>query len=168
MMIGGFLLAFLFGGSLELMWDLGTVVGIVGFAFLPLATAIAILKYRLYDIDLIINRTLVYGLLTAMLALLYFGGVTATQAIVQRYTGQERLPQLVIVASTLIIAALFSPLRRLIQSFIDKRFYRRKYDARKILEAFSNKLRDEIDLETLGDDLVGVVRETMQPAHVSM
>jgi hypothetical protein len=172
LMVGGFLVTLLLGTGYsemsELMWDLGWLIGIVGFAFLPVATAIAILKYRLYDIDRIINRTLVYGLLTVLLALVYFGGVTAIQSIFQTLTGQERLPQLAIVASTLIIAALFSPLRRRIQSFIDRRFYRRKYDARKTLEAFSAKLRDETDLNALSDDLVGVVRETMQPAHVSM
>jgi hypothetical protein len=135
---------------------------------IPLATGIAILRYRLYDIDRIINRTLVYGSLTLMLALVYLGGVTVTQALFQTLTGQERLPQLVVVASTLVIAALFNPLRRRIQSFKDRRFYRRKYDARKTLEAFSAKLRDETDLEALNSELVGVVRETMQPAHVSL
>jgi hypothetical protein len=120
------------------MWDLGWLVGTLGFAFLAVATAIPILRYRLYDIDRIINRTLVYGSLTAILLGLYFGGVTATQAIFSALTGQqEQLPQLVIVASTLLIAALFTPLRRRIQSFIDRHFYRRKYDARKTLEAFS-------------------------------
>jgi len=126
------------------------------------------LRYRLYDIDRIINRTLVYGILTGSLALVYLGGVTATQTIFQAFTGQEELPQLVIVASTLLIAALFNPLRRRIQSFIDRRFYRRKYDARRTLETFSATLRDETDLTALNDDLVGVVRETMQPAHVSL
>ena len=129
---------------------------------------IVILKYRLYDIDLLINRTLVYGSLTVMLALLYFGGVSAIQALFGALTGQEEQPQLAIVVSTLVIAALFNPLRRRIQSFIDRRFYRRKYDAAKTLEAFSAKLRDETDLDALSDDLVGVVRETMQPAHVSL
>jgi hypothetical protein len=103
-----------------------------------------------------------------ILAGVYFGGVTATQALLGTLTGQEQLPQLVVVASTLLIAGLFTPLRRRIQGFIDRRFYRRKYDARKTLEAFSPKLRDETDLEALSDDLVGVVRETMQPAHVSL
>jgi uncharacterized membrane protein YhdT len=147
----------------------------VGFALnnivipaIPIAIGIAILRYRLYDIDLLINRTLVYGSLTLMLALVYFGGVTATQAVFTALTGQERLPQLVVVASTLVIAALFNPLRRRIQFFIDRRFYRRKYDARKTLETFSSQLRNETDLEALGDDLVGVVMETMQPAHVSL
>jgi hypothetical protein len=128
---------------------------------------IAVLRYRLYEIDLLINRTLVYGALTAMLALVYFGGVTATQAIFRALTGQEQ-PQLAIVVSTLVIAALFNLLRRRIQGFIDRRFYRRKYDAAKTLEAFSAKLRDETDLDALSDDLVTVARETMQPAHVSL
>jgi hypothetical protein len=103
-----------------------------------------------------------------MLALFYFGGVTATQALLRTFTEREQLPQLVVVASTLVIAALFNPLRRRIQSFIDRRFYRSKYDARKTLEAFSAKLRDKTDLEALNSELVGVVRETMQPAHVSV
>jgi hypothetical protein len=98
----------------------------------------------------------------------YFGGVTATQVVFTALTGQEEQPQLTIVVSTLVIAALFTPLRRRIQSFIDSRFYRRKYDTRKTLEAFSAQLRDETDLNALSEDLVGVVRETMQPAHVSL
>ena len=135
---------------------------------LPTAIGIAVLRYRLYEVDTLINRTLVYGSLTAMLAVIYFGGVTATQAIVRALTSQEQQPQLVVVVSTLVIAALFNPLRRRIQGFIDRRFYRRKYDARKTLEAFSAKLRDETNLEALNNELVGVVRETMQPAHVSL
>jgi hypothetical protein len=134
----------------------------------PIAIGIAILRYRLYDIDLLINRTLVYGSLTAILAGVYFGSVTATQALFSILTDQQELPQLVVVTSTLLIAALFNPLRRRIQSFIDRRFYRRKYDAIKTLEAFTVKLRDVTDLDALSDDLVGVVRETMQPAHVSL
>jgi hypothetical protein len=138
------------------------------FPLIPISVGIAILKYRLYDIDFIINRTLVYGTLTALLAFVYFGGVTATEAVFRALTGQEQQPQLAIVVSTLVIAALFNPLRRRIQGFIDRGFYRSRYDARKTLEAFSTKLRDETDLNALSDDLVEVVRETMQPAHVSL
>ena len=155
-------------GSQSLLGALLENVMVLSFAGVPVAIGFAVLKYRLYEIDIIINRTLVYGSLTLMLALVYFGGVTATQALFQTFTGQEELPQLVVVASTLLIAALFTPLRRRIQSFIDRRFYRRKYDARKTLEAFSSKLRDETDLDALSEDLTSVVRETMQPAHVSL
>lgn len=133
---------------------------------IPLSIGVAVLRSRLFDIDLVINRTLVYGPLTAMLVLFYVGGVVSLQYAFRVLTGQGST--LAVVASTLVIAALFNPLRRRIQSFIDRRFYRRKYDARKTLEAFSAKLRDETDLETLNNDLVGVVRETMQPAHVSL
>ncbi len=135
---------------------------------IPIAVGFAILKYRLYDIDIIINRALVYGSLTVMLALVYFGGVTATQTLFRTLTGQEQQPQLAVVASTLAIAALFNPLRRRIQSFIDRRFYRSRYDARKTLEAFSARLRDETDLDSLNVELVTVVRETMQPEHASL
>jgi hypothetical protein len=135
---------------------------------IPLSIGVAIIHDRLWDIDVVINRTLVYGALTAMLALVYFGGVAATEAIFRVLTGQEQQPQLAVVISTLVIAGLFNPLRRGIQYLIDRRFYRRKYDARKTLEAFSAKLRDETDLHALTEDLVGVVRETMQPTHVSL
>ena len=135
---------------------------------IPISMGIAILRYRLYEIDTLINRTLVYGALTVLLGLVYFGGVAMAQVIFRILTGQEQQPQLTIVVSTLIIAALFSPLRRRIQGFIDRRFYRKKYDAAKTLEAFSAKLRHETDLDTLSGDLTSVVRETMQPAHVSL
>jgi hypothetical protein len=135
-------------------------------ASIPVATGIAILRYRLYDIDRIINRTLVYGSLTVTLVALYFGGIVVLQRIFVTLTGQQST--LAVVASTLLIAALFTPLRRRIQGFIDRSFYRRKYDARKTLEAFSTKLKNETDLESLNNDLVGVVRETMQPAHASL
>jgi hypothetical protein len=133
---------------------------------IPVAVGIAILRYRLYDIDLIINRTLVYGSLTAVLALLYVGGVVGLQAAFRTLSGQEST--LAIVASTLAIAALFNPLRRRVQAFVDRRFYRRKYDAAKTLAAFNARLREETDLDTLGRDLMGVVREAIQPEHVSL
>jgi hypothetical protein len=132
----------------------------------PIAMGIAILRYRLYEIDTLINRTLVYGSLTAMLVALYFVGIVVLQRVFVLLTSEKST--LAVVASTLLIAALFNPLRRRIQSFIDRRFYRRKYDAAKTLQGFSAQLRDETDLDALSDDLVGVVRETMQPAHVSL
>jgi hypothetical protein len=139
---------------------------LVSFTAVPITVGFAVLKYRLYDIDLLINRTLVYGSLTATLVVLYFGGIVVLQGVFVALTGEKST--LAIVASTLLIAALFTPLRRRIQSFIDRRFYRRKYDARKTLEAFSAKLRDETDLDRLGVDLVEIVSETMQPAHASL
>jgi hypothetical protein len=139
---------------------------LMSFAGIPIAIGFAVLKYRLYDIEVVINRTLVYGPLTVMLALIYFGGVVGMQAVLRAITGQEST--LAVVASTLAIAALFNPLRRRVQAFVDRRFYRSKYDARKTLEAFAAKLRDETDLDALNGDLVGVVKETMQPAHVSV
>ena len=156
------------GGSTPLWLQVLLFVMILSFAGVPVAIGFAVLRYRLYDIDLLINRTLVYGSLTVSLAVVYFGGVTVTQAIFRALTGQEEQPQLAVVVSTLVIAALFNPFRRRIQSFIDRRFYRRRYDAAKTLEAFSAKLRDETDLDALSAELVSVVRETMQPAHVSL
>ena len=135
-------------------------------AGIPVAVGIAILRYRLYEIDLIINRTLVYGTPTATLVALYFGGIIVLQRVFVLLTGQKS--SLAVVASTLVIAALFQPLRGRLQSFIDRRFYRSKYDARKTLEAFSARLRDQTDLDALINDLVGVARDTMQPAHVSL
>jgi hypothetical protein len=154
--------------SLRWLGWVAFVPGMAGNAGMPVAVGIAILRYRLYEIDILINRTLVYGVLTGTLALVYLGGVASAQAIFRALTGQQGQSQLAVVVSTLLIAALFNPLRRRIQGFIDRRFYRKKYDAQKTLEAFSAKLRDETDLDALRDDLVGVVRETMQPAHVSL
>ncbi len=154
------------GGAAPLWQNLLEDAVTLSFAGVAVAVGIAILRYRLYNIDLIINRTLVYGSLTAILAALYFGGIVLLQQVFVVLTGEQST--LAVVASTLVIAALFNPLRQRIQSFIDRRFYRRKYDAAKTLEAFSAKLRDETDLDALSDDLVGVVRETMQPAHVSL
>jgi len=133
---------------------------------IPIAAGIAILRYRLYDIDLIINRALVYVPLSAMLGLIYVGSVVGMQALFRALTGQEST--LAVVISTLAIAGLFSPLRRRAQALVDRRFYRKKYDAAKTLASFNSRLREETDLDTLSDDVLGVVRETMQPAHVSL
>ncbi len=154
--------------------DLGISLIIIGLLGVPIFTGVAILRYRLYDIDIVINRTLVYAVLTALLAAGYFGTIMALQGVgslvyqvpFRAIIGQQST--LAVVASTLTIAALFNPLRRRIQSFIDRRFYRSKYNAAKTLEGFSTKLRDETDLEALSGDLIGVVTETMQPAHVSL
>jgi hypothetical protein len=139
---------------------------LMSYAGVPIAVGIAVLRYRLYDIDFLINLTLVYVPLTAALALIYVGGVVALQAILRALSGQEST--LAVVASTLAIAALFNPLRRRVQAFVDRRFYRGKYDAAKTLTAFNARLREETDLEALSDDVLGVVRETMQPTHVSL
>jgi len=146
--------------------NLLTYVVLSSFTIVPTAVGFAVLRYRLYEIDIIINRALVYGSLTAMLVALYLGGVVLLQRLFVLLTGQRST--LAVVASTLLIAALFNPMRHRIQAFIDRRFYRRKYDAAKTLESFSAKLRDETDLDALSDNLVVAVRETMQPARVSL
>ena len=133
---------------------------------IPLSIGFAILRSQLWNIDVVINRALVYGTLTVSLASMYVGGIVVLQSLFRTLTRQQS--QLAVVASTLVITALFSPLRRHIQVFIDRRFYRRKYDASKTLEVFSSKLREEVDLDTLGNDLVSVVKETIQPAHFSL
>jgi hypothetical protein len=139
-----------------------------GFLLLiPISIAIAILRSRLYDIDVIINKALVYGSLTALLAAVYAGLIIGLESLVGLFSRQSTQP-LVIVVSTLTIAALFQPLRSRIQRLIDRRFYRRKYDAVRTLEAFSATLRNEVDLATLSEQLVGIVEETMQPTHVSL
>jgi hypothetical protein len=135
---------------------------------IPISIGIAILRYRLYEIDVLINRTLVYGSLTTMLVALYFGGIVLLQRVFDVLTGAGERSTLAVVASTLVIAALFNPLRRRVQGFVDRRFYRYKYDAAKTLEAFGSSLREETDLDALSDELVGVVRSTMQPEHVSL
>jgi hypothetical protein len=169
--VGGLVVAYMIPNSIDTPpWfdKAGYAILIATTPTIPVSIGIAILRYRLYDIDRVINRTLVYGGLTVTLALLYFGGVTLTQAAFRALTGSEQQPQLIVVASTLVIAVLFNPLRHRMQEFIDRRFYRNKYDAAKTLEAFSVKLRDETDLGALSNDLVGVVRETMEPSHVSL
>jgi hypothetical protein len=155
------------GGAGTPLW-LGLLqqASLVSFSAVPIAVGFAVLKYRLYDIDLLINRALVYAPLTAMLVLVYLGGVIGLQAIVRVLTGQEST--LAVVASTLVIAALFGPLRRRVQGFVDRRFYRVKYDAAKTLEAFGSRLREETDLDALCGDLVGVASRTVQPEHVSL
>ena len=151
------------GGVLE---AIAAVSSLVLVPSIPIATGIAIFRYRLYDIDRIVNRALVYGFLTATLAAVYLGGVVVLQHLFRVLTGQES--QLAVVASTLAIAALFGPLRRHLQALVDRRFYRRKYDAAKTLQAFNARLRDETDLRALSDDLVKVVGASVQPEHASL
>ncbi len=152
--------------SAPLWFDLLFSMVLLSFGEVPVAVGIAVLRYRLYDIDLLINRALVYATLTATLALVYVGSVVSLQYVLRAVTGQEST--LAVVVSTLVIAALFSPLRRRVQGFVDRRFYRSKYDAAKTLAAFNARLRDETDLSALSDDLVEVTRSTMQPEHVSL
>jgi hypothetical protein len=146
--------------------DVFFLLGVAGFAGIPVAAGVAILRHRLFDIDLLINKTLVYATLTITLAAVYLAGVASSQYLLHSLTGNDS--QITIVASTLAIAALFSPLRKRIQIFVDRRFYREKYDAKETLAAFSARLRDETDLDALSDGLLGVVRETVQPARVSL
>src|SRR5215216_1211796 len=163
------ILAYIIPGVIDTpLWfeQVGFALNIAFIPAIPVSIGIAILRYRLYDIDLIINRTLVYGSLTAALVMVYLGSIVLLQEAFRTLTGQQS--GLAIVASTLLIAALFTPFRRRMQSFIDKRFYRRKYDARRTLEEFSAKLRNETNLEALKRDLGEVVSETMQPAHMSL
>jgi len=149
------------------LWlDLIAYTALLSFTLVPVAVGLAVLRYRLYDIDLVINRALVYGTLTVSLVSLYVGGVAGLQRVFALLSGGGN--QLAVVASTLVIAALFTPLRRRVQSFIDRRFYRKKYDARKTLETFGARLREETDLDRLGEELLSAVRETVEPEHVSL
>ncbi len=144
------------------------IVWPVALLLIPLSIGFSILRYRLYDIDVLINRSLVYGTLTVSLALVYFGLVVGLQALVRVFPGQAQQSPIVIVVSTLAIAALFQPLRLRLQVIIDRRFYRRKYDAARIVEAFSATLRNEVDLSQLSENLVSVIQEIMQPSHISL
>jgi hypothetical protein len=148
----------------DLLWSL---MFLVALGSLPISAGIAILRYRLYDIDLIINRTLVYGALTILLGLVYVMGVVGVGTLVRQVTG-EQSNELVIAASTLAVAGFFRPARARIQSLIDRRFYRRKYDATKTLEAFSGRLRDQVSLDALSADLLAIISDTMQPTHASL
>lgn len=153
---------------------LSNVTFALGIVMLPIGAGIGVLRYRLFDIDVIINRTLVYGSLTAILAAIYFAGVVGVQSLVNIVTRHEltnvsaaQSPVLIVV-TTLLIAALFTPLRRRIQQFIDRRFYRSRYDARKTLDRFATSLRSEVELHHLTESLLETVEQTMQPAHASL
>jgi hypothetical protein len=161
-----FLPMFIFPRSLFAL--ISPLVFVCASLLFPFTIGIAMFRYRLWDIDLLINRTLVYGTLTVTLALVYFGLVLSLESLVHLVTGTISEQPLILVASTLVIAALFQPLRRRIQTIIDRRFYRRKYDAQKTLAAFSTVLRGEVDLDQLREQLLAVVEETMQPAHLSL
>src|SRR5215212_2327894 len=143
-----------------------TFIGYLAILLIPISIGVAVLRYHLFDIDLVINRTLVYVTLTVILAVFYEGTIMVLQNLLRVLTGQES--QIAAVASTLVIAAMFEPLRRRIQGLVDRSFYRRKYDAEQTLAAFSAKLKNETDLEALNNELVEVTRDTMQPAHVSL
>jgi hypothetical protein len=144
----------------------GLVLFLVGYQAIPAAVGIAVLRHRLYDIDLLINRTLVYGALSAALILVYAGSVVSIQYGLRSFTGGDS--QLAVVASTLIIAALFNPLRRRTQDLVDRRFYRKKYDAARVLEDFAATLKTETDLQSLEGELVGAVTRAVQPEHASL
>lgn len=167
-MAGSFVLTYVVSAEIGVRWVFWAsfAVLIVGVFGLATAIGVAVLKYRLYEIDLIINRSLVYLILTASLVLVYLGCVALLQFAFRSLTGEGS--QLAVVASTLVIAALFNPFRKRIQTVIDRRFYRRKYDAQKTLEAFSRRLRDEVDLESLTTEMLSVVEDTLQPEHASL
>jgi len=144
---------------------LGFLVIAAGLLFVPVSMGIGILKHRLYDVDVVLNRALVYGALTGILGVAYLGIVVLLQRLLDPLTRES---DLAIAGSTLAVAALFRPLRVRVQTFIDRRFYRRKYDAAGTLGRFSSRLRDEIELDALSEDLISVVGETVQPSHASL
>jgi hypothetical protein len=166
-MYGAVILGFTLLGSFPALWAGLIVLPLIGFGLFTTSVGIATLRYRLYDIDRLVYRTLVYGALTATLALVYAGGVAGGGSLLREVTGEEG-NNLVVAASTLAVAAMFRPARARIQAFIDRRFYRSKYDAAKALESFSARLRDEVSLDTVSTDLLAIVGETMQPAHASL
>jgi hypothetical protein len=145
----------------------GPTLILAGAALIPLTIGLSILRYRLWDIDLIVRKTLIYSALTALLALIYFGAVVFLQSLFARLAGVQQ-STLAVVVSTLVIAALFTPLRRRIQEWIDRRFFRKKYDAQQVLAQFALTARDETDLDALTAELVRVVQETIQPEKVSV
>jgi hypothetical protein len=163
LLLSGPLFWFVIPGPFDQLWN---VVFLLAVTILPLAIGVAMLKYRLYEIDVIINRALVYGSLTVTLGLLYMGGVIGLQALARAITGQTS--DLAIAIVTLAVAGLFNPWRHRVQRFIDRRFYRHKYDASRTLAALSTRLRDQVDLEQMAGELTTVVQETMEPASVSL
>ena len=164
--VGGFFVTFVtFYSGQTLISDIGLVTGVVGFVLLPVAVGVAILRYRLFDIDRVISKTLVYATLSLLLGAAYVGLVLGGQALFSSFAGGSNLA---IAVSTLVVAALFLPARSRVQRFVDRRFYRRRYDAQRTLEGFGARLRREVDLQTLGSELCGAVDETMQPAHVGL
>ena len=165
--LSGFLVAFALPSIISIFVTLPAEVDTIAFMAIPLGIGVSVLRYRLWDIDVIIRKTLIYTVLTVLLALIYFGGVVLLQRLFGSLTGVAQSP-LAVVVSTLVIAALFTPLRRRIQDTIDRRFYRKKYDAQRVLAQFALTARDETDLDALTAELASVVQATLQPERVSV